>query len=75
MNLMKRFCSIGAMLLIATASPLHAEQKARTISWQQLQPVVEFEDPFEQLTAEQLIDLSILARVAELEKRDDAGQE
>ncbi len=75
MNSMKRFCSTGLMLLFATgfASSLHAQQKARTISWRQLQPVVEFEDPFEQLTPDQFIDLSILARVAELEKHDDAG--
>lgn len=71
MNTIKRFCSIGLMLIFA--SSLYAQNEARTISWRQLQPVVEFDDPFEQLTPDQFIDLSILARVAELEKRDDAG--
>lgn len=63
------------MLLIATAapSPLQAEEKVRTVSWDQLQPRIEFEDPFEKLDPNQLIDLSILARVQDLEERDDLG--
>ena len=72
---MKRSPSIclGFFIAIAIAGPLEAEAEVRTVSWQQLQPQAEFEDPYEKLDANQLIDLSILARVEDLEKGDDAG--
>ncbi len=64
---------LGLLIATATAGPLAALPEARTVSWQQLQPQTEFEDPYEKLDANQLIDLSILARVQDLEERDDAG--
>ena len=72
---MRRRSLIWLTLLVATTSQWSpaAEPEARTLSWNQLQPVIEFEDPFEKLDPNQLIDLSILARVEDLEKRDDLG--
>jgi hypothetical protein len=46
-------------------------QELRKVSWDDLKAVFEFEDPFEKLTEEQLMDLGIIARVQSLEKRDD----
>ena len=70
-DIMRRRSSIWLLLVLATTAPSApaAEPEARTIFWNQLQPVVEFEDPFEKLDTNQLIDLSILARVEDLEER------
>ena len=72
---------IGCLLLVgALLAPLAAEdvkkestgtQELRKVSWDDLKAVFEFEDPFEKLTEEQLMDLGVIARVQSLEKRDD----
>lgn len=69
-------CTITSLTLLLATTPSWSsavEQKVRTISWNQLQPVIEFEDPFEKLAPNQLIDLGVLARVEDLEQRDDLG--
>jgi len=58
--------SLRTVLLIVAAAivawPAHAE--VRTITWQDLMPEqAPFEDPFEELTGAQLVDLSFVARV------------
>lgn len=50
-----------------------SETEPQTVPWDELQPDFKFNDPFEALEPEQLIDLSILARVEDLEKHDKLG--
>lgn len=63
------------LLVGALIGPLSAEdakedaKEIRKVSWEDLKAVFEFEDPFEALREEQLMDLGIIARVDSLEKR------
>lgn len=62
---------IGALLL----APCHAEEaEPKVLSWDQLKAEFKFEDPFEALEEEQLMDLGIIARVQALEKRDGGSR-
>jgi hypothetical protein len=49
------------------AASIYAED-TRQLGWEDLTVTVEFEDPFEKLTSEQLMELSIFARIQMLEK-------
>ena len=72
MKKMKTPVKIGlALLCVLCALPVAATQ-VRQMTWDDLKPVVEFEDPFEKLTTDQLQNLSIVARVRELKA---AGRE
>jgi hypothetical protein len=59
------------MLCLLCSLPVAASQ-VRQMTWDDLRPVVEFEDPFEKLTTGQLQNLSIVARVREVKA---AGRE
>ena len=48
-----------------------SKNKLRELKWENLKAKVEFEDPFEKLTQEQLMDLAVVARVRSLEKIAD----
>ena len=68
-----KLLAIGLSLLVAgIQTTLHAEDATppREVHWEDLQAPFEFEDPFEKLTEEQLMDLGVIARVQSLEKRD-----
>ena len=43
---MRRAVSLAVLVATTATVAIAGEPEARTISWQQLQPVVEFEDPF-----------------------------
>jgi hypothetical protein len=58
-------------LALACSNSAHAEDKTRELNWPDLKAKVEFEDPFEKLTPEQLMGLATVARVRSLEKIDD----
>lgn len=67
-----KLLTIGLILLVAgIQATLSAEEtKApREVNWEDLQAPFEFEDPFEKLTEEQLMDLGMIARVQSLEKK------
>lgn len=49
-------------------------QDPRKVGWDDLKATFEFEDPFEKLTEEQLMDLGVIARVESLEKRDGGSR-
>jgi hypothetical protein len=79
-SVMKTVLMSGVLLGAGLVAPLGAEEKKeeaapvqalRKVNWDDLKATVEFEDPFEKLTEEQLMDLGIIARVQSLEKRDD----
>ena len=59
--------SMIAMLLTAALSLLALAQDARQLAWDDLIQKVEFEDPFETLTPDQLRDLSLVARIRGLQ--------
>jgi hypothetical protein len=66
----------GVMVVVLTACmlsalPLHAEE-ALKVSWSNLVPQVEFDDPFETLPRSQLLDLSIVSR-AQSQAADEAN--
>jgi hypothetical protein len=61
-----------ALGILVLAVSQGAAAPPRTVGWDDLKVKVEFEDPFEALTAEQLMELSIYARVSALKKRDAA---
>lgn len=46
----------------------------RQVGWEDLKAEFKFEDPFETLSEEQLMDLGIIARVQALEKRDGGSR-
>jgi hypothetical protein len=67
-----KLLAIGLSLLVAgIQTTLRAEdaKSPREVHWEDLQAPFEFEDPFEKLTEEQLMDLGVIARVQSLEKR------
>ena len=69
---MRRHFTRGLILLcVLCAVPVVASQ-VRQMTWDDLKPVVEFEDPFTKLTTDQLQNLSIVARVRQMEA---AGKE
>jgi len=58
---------MGTLLLASFIPPsASAKDPARIIGWEDLKVTVEFEDPFEALTPEQLMKLSIYARIQEM---------
>lgn len=57
--------TMAILLVLALIVPAFASQ-IRKIGWEDLKVTVEFEDPFEKLTRDQLFDLSIYARIAAL---------
>jgi hypothetical protein len=57
------------LLCALCALPVAASQ-VRQMTWDDLRPVVEFEDPFAKLTTGQLQNLSIVARVREMKAAD-----
>jgi len=60
------------MALMAIMMPvIYAEDAIRDVAWADLRTKVEFEDPFEMLIEEQLMDLAMYARVLRLEKQSD----
>jgi hypothetical protein len=63
---------VATMLaLVAMMMPvIDAEDAIRDVAWADLKTKVEFDDPFEKLTQEQLMDLALYARVLRLEKQD-----
>jgi len=56
-------------LIVGDLSGVWAAEPPRELGWQDLQVKVEFEDPFEALTADQLMKLSIYARVIGMQER------
>jgi hypothetical protein len=69
---MRKHFTRGLILLcVLCAVPVVASQ-VRQMTWDDLKPVVEFEDPFTKLTTDQLQNLSIVARVRQMEA---AGKE
>lgn len=65
----------GFLLLPFVALTAWAEEaKPRDVLWEDLRAEFTFEDPFEDLTEEQLLDLGIIARVESLEKRDGGSR-
>jgi len=69
---MRRHFTRGLILLcVLCAVPVVASQ-VRQMTWDDLKPVIEFEDPFTKLTTDQLQNLSIIARVRQMEA---AGKE
>ena len=69
---MRRQVTWGLILLcVLCAVPVVASQ-VRQMTWDDLKPVIEFEDPFTKLTTDQLQNLSIVARVRQIEA---AGKE
>jgi hypothetical protein len=69
MRFLTYFIALG-LLAVSTCA-----EDARQLGWEDLTIKVEFEDPFEKLTSEQLMELSIYARIQMLEKagRDVSG--
>ena len=63
MNRMMHSMLAGVLLATGSLPPASAAEPARVLGWQDLQVKVEFEDPFEALTGEQLMKLGIYARV------------
>jgi hypothetical protein len=63
---------VATMLaLVAMMMPvIDAEDAIRDVAWADLKTKVEFDDPFEKLTQEQLMDLALYSRVLRLEKQD-----
>ena len=57
------------MLCLLLAVPVLASQ-VRQMTWDDLKPVVEFEDPFTKLTTDQLRNLGIVARVRGMKTAD-----
>ena len=66
------FAALGCAQAEATPE---AEDFPRKVGWEDLKKTVEFEDPFEALSEEQLLDLGIIARVESLEKREGDSRE
>jgi len=63
---MRKHFTRGLILLcVLCAVPVVASQ-VRQMTWDDLRPVVEFEDPFTKLTTDQLQNLGIVARVREM---------
>jgi hypothetical protein len=63
------------MTLMAMLMPvLDAQDAIRDVAWVDLKTKVEFDDPFEKLTEEQLMDLALYARVLRLEKKDGGAK-
>jgi len=71
---MKLLVTCSLFLAAGLAGHLGAqEDKAdapRSVAWDDLKATFEFDDPFEKLTEEQLMDLGVIARVQSLEERD-----
>ena len=65
---------LGGWLLAQPEAGQVDEKKPRKVAWDDLKATFEFEDPFEKLTEEQLMDLGIIARVESLEKRDGGSR-
>jgi hypothetical protein len=72
MNRKTMMRKVATMLaLMAMMMPvIDAEDAIRDVAWADLKTKVEFDDPFEKLTQEQLMDLALYARVLRLEKQD-----
>jgi hypothetical protein len=67
---MRRHFTRGLILLcVLCAVPVVASQ-VRQMTWDDLKPVVEFEDPFTMLTTDQLGNLGMVARVREMKTAD-----
>jgi len=66
------FCILHPLSSVASAKEGASAETPRTVGWTDLTVKVEFEDPFEALTADQLMELSIYARVMALKKQDAA---
>jgi hypothetical protein len=73
LGMKKSIINVGSLLLIilGISMPSVALQ-LKQIGWQDLVKKVEFEDPFEALTEDQLFDLGLVARVRQLQ---DAGRQ
>jgi len=61
----------GATMVIVC---LAEDAKPQQVGWDDLKEEFEFEDPFAELSEEQLMDLGIIARVQSLEKRDGGSR-
>jgi len=59
------------MIVSMIVSMTHADDAIRDMTWAGLKAKFEFEDPFEKMTEEQLMDIALYARVLRLEKQDD----
>jgi hypothetical protein len=57
------------LLCVLCAVPVVASQ-VRQMTWDDLKPVIEFEDPFAKLTTDQLGNLGMVARVREMKAAD-----
>lgn len=58
--------AVLSLLILSISAPSIALQ-FKQIGWQDLIKKVEFEDPFESLTSDQLVDLGLIARVRQLQ--------
>jgi hypothetical protein len=69
---MKYLIVVSFSLLAGLGVPLEAQEAVapRKVAWDDLKAKFEFEDPFQKLSEEQLLDLGIIARVQALEKLD-----
>lgn len=64
-----KMCNILTVLLLTTfiLVPANASTTVRELNWDDLKPVIEFDDPFEKLTPNQLFYLRTIARTRQLE--------
>lgn len=67
---MRKVATMMALMAIMTPV-IYAEDAILDVAWPDLKTKVEFDDPFEKLTEEQLMDLALYARVLRLEKQID----
>jgi hypothetical protein len=76
MNTKPMMRKVATMItLMAMMMPvIDAEDAIRDVAWVDLKTKVEFDDPFEKLTEEQLMDLALYARVLRLEKKDGGAK-
>jgi hypothetical protein len=72
MQFRKLLIAVIAVGMLGSVARAEEPAPPRQLGWDDLKVKVEFEDPFEALTSEQLMELSIYARVTGLRKRDAA---
>ena len=67
---MRRFSASVIILLLCGCAALVSAMQVRELGWEDLLGTFEFEDPFEQLTSEQVYDLGTYVRVTRLKESE-----
>jgi hypothetical protein len=70
---MRRLSASILILLLCGCAALVSAIQLRELGWEDLVGTFEFEDPFEQLTSEQVYDLGTFVRVTKLKEADPAS--